>query len=128
MNREAVDLWERAVEALRAARAVLPVSPDAAASRAYYAAFYAVSALFAGENRTFTRHAAVESAVHRDLVHEGRWAAELGASYTRLVKMRELGDYGGGRHVDAEEAARAIDAAEEIVRAVGTLHPEAFRL
>ena len=52
----AENLWSRAQEALRASRHVLPVSCDAAASRAYYAAFYAVSALFALRGRTFKKH------------------------------------------------------------------------
>ncbi len=35
------DFWERAKDSLHAAEHVLPVSADTAASRAYYAAFYA---------------------------------------------------------------------------------------
>lgn len=53
MNEYAADLWERAKEALRTAQADLSVSYDAAASRAYYAAFYAASVLFALERRDF---------------------------------------------------------------------------
>ncbi|MCK4374884.1 MAG: HEPN domain-containing protein, partial [Candidatus Brocadiae bacterium] len=68
MRREALDLWERALDALRVAEQTTSLSPDAGASRAYYAAFYGVSALFAAEGRSFTRHTAVESAIHRDLV------------------------------------------------------------
>jgi hypothetical protein len=68
----AADLWRRANEALRTAEADLAVSHDAAASRAYYAAFYAVSALFAWEGREFAKHSAVHAAVHRDLVKVGR--------------------------------------------------------
>jgi uncharacterized protein (UPF0332 family) len=94
---------------------VLPVSSDAAASRAYYAAFHAVAALFALEGRSFTRHSAVEAAVHRDLVRTGRWPAELGKLYTRLVALRQTGDYGGGTHVAADEAADAITVAERIL-------------
>ena len=115
MNREAEDLWARAKESLAAAKTVLPVSPDAAASRAYYAAFHAVAALFAIEGRSFTKHSAVEAAVHRDLVRTGRWPAELGKLYTRLVALRQTGDYGGGTHVAADEAADAITVAERIL-------------
>jgi len=66
------DLWSRALQALQTAQFTLPPDPDAAAFRAYYAAFYAVSALLALEENLFTKHAAVESAVHRDLVKTGR--------------------------------------------------------
>ncbi|MEW6746750.1 MAG: hypothetical protein AB1486_28750 [Planctomycetota bacterium] len=61
MNREALDLWDRTLEALQAADAVVAVSPDAAASRAYYVAFYAVAAHFAAGGKTFTKHSAAEA-------------------------------------------------------------------
>ena len=51
---------------------------DSAASRAYYAAFHAVTALFGLEGRTFAKHSALEAAVHRDLVKTGKWASDLG--------------------------------------------------
>ena len=119
MSTHAADLWRRAVEALATARHDLPVSPDAAASRAYYAALDAVSALLALDGRTFTKHSAVEAAVHRDLVKAGRWAEELGKSYSLLVALRETGDYGGGEHVSREEAEDAVGRAERILDAVG---------
>ena len=43
MNARAADLWERAKKALAVAKAVSSLDPDSAASRAYCAAFYAVS-------------------------------------------------------------------------------------
>ncbi len=118
MNAHAADLWMRAVEALVTARHDLPVSPDAAASRAYYAAFDAVSALFALEGRTFTKHSGAEAAVHRDLVKTGRWPEELGKSYSLLVELRETGDYGGGEHVSREDAEDAVERAGRILDAV----------
>jgi uncharacterized protein (UPF0332 family) len=128
VNREALDLWQRAVEALRTSGVLLEVSPDAAASRAHYAAFYAVSALFAAEGITFKRHSAVEAAVHRDLVRSGRWDAELGASYTKLFGLRQTGDYGGGKHVTVEDARQGLEAATAIVAAVSRGQPEQFTL
>ena len=126
MTREAAQLWERARESLRAAEAVLPVSADAAASRAYYAAFYAVSALFAQDGTTFRRHSAVEAAVHRDLVRSGRWPAARGATYTRLFELRQTGDYGVAEHVTPEDARQALEAARQILSAVAKARPEDF--
>jgi uncharacterized protein (UPF0332 family) len=66
--------WERAIDALRDADLLLANGGfDGAASRAYYAAFHAVTALFALDGRIFTKHAALEAAVHRDLVKAGKW-------------------------------------------------------
>ncbi len=70
-NELALAFWDRAEKAQIVARHDLQISPDAAASRAYYAAFYAVSALFALEGRTFRKHSALEAAVHHDLVKMG---------------------------------------------------------
>jgi len=118
VNANAADLWRRAAEALLTARHDLAVSPDAAASRAYYAAFNAASALFALEGRSFTKHSAVEAAVHRDLVKAGRWAEELGKNYSFLAELRETGDYGGGQHVSRHEAEDAVEQAGRILDAV----------
>ena len=126
MNTEAIDFWERAIESLHTAKALLSISPDAAASRAYYAVFYAVSALFAREGRTFRKHTAVEAAVHLDMVQSGKWKPDLGKAYTRLVRLREVGDYGGGRHVGQNEASEAVEQAQRLIEAVRSMCPSDF--
>ena len=120
MTAYAQDLWRRAVKALSVARATLSMDPDAAASRAYYAAFYAVSAMFALEEKWFKRHMAVESAVHRDLVQAGKWPPEVGQAYSRLLERRATGDYGVEKHVSAESASDSIAWAERMLRLVAT--------
>ena len=120
------DLWARALRALQTAQLTLPADPDAAASRAYYAAFYGVSAVFALEGKTFTKHAAVESAVHRDLVKTGRWPVERGQEYSLLFALRSTGDYGGAEHVADEEAREALAAARRILQAVHDASPQDF--
>jgi uncharacterized protein (UPF0332 family) len=118
MNEYARELWQRATKALSTAQTIVGADPDAAASRAYYAAFFAVSALFASEAKEFVKHAAVEAAVHRDLVKPGRWPAELGQDYHTLVGLRATGDYGGLEHVEPQAALRAVDKAQRILDAV----------
>jgi uncharacterized protein (UPF0332 family) len=97
MSAEAQAQWDRAVRSLRAAELLVETDPDSAASRAYYAAFHAASALFAMTGRTFTKHSALEAAVHRDLVRAGQWGAALGQDYTFLRELRLTGDYGGAK-------------------------------
>lgn len=124
MSPEASDLWKRAKDSLAAAEALRELSPDSCASRAYYAAFYAVSALFAQERRTFKKHSSMEAALHKDLVHTGRWPVELGKEYSHLLTLRITGDYGGGKHVSPDEAREAIEEAKRILHAVNHSHPE----
>jgi uncharacterized protein (UPF0332 family) len=102
--------------------------PDSSASRFYYSAFYAVSALFAIDGKTFKKHSAVETAVHRDLVKTGRWTAKLGDDYSFLRGAREMGDYGGTLHVLEEEIESALQAAVRILEAVHKENSKAFPL
>lgn len=124
MTPEAADYWRRALQALRTAEALADSDPDAAASRAYYAAFYAVSALLALEGRSFSKHTAVERSVHRDLVRTGTWPQEVGAAFSWLVTLRATGDYGGEQHVQPEDARLAVEKAHLILGAVHDAAPE----
>lgn len=126
MNADAADLWARALQALQTTALLLSVDPDAAASRAYYAAFYAVSALFALQGKTFAKHAAVRTAVRRDLVKLGLWPKDRGEDYSFLFKLRNTGDYGGGIHVSGDDAVEALTAARRICQAVHDADPTGF--
>ncbi|MBU4270423.1 MAG: HEPN domain-containing protein [Planctomycetes bacterium] len=124
MNLYAKDFWRRANQSLATARAIAASDPDAAASRAYYAAFYAVSALFALESREFSKHSAVESAVHRHLVNAGRWPTNLGADYHDLRALRAMGDYGRLDHVAHDAAEETVEKAQRILEAVQEACPQ----
>lgn len=126
MNEFARDQWQRAIGSLRAARHLTAIDPDSAASRAYYAAFHAVTALFALRDQSFTKHAAIRAAVHRDLVKSGEWPEELGRDYDYLVDLREMGDYGGASHVDENDAKEALKKARAILKKVHDSAVELF--
>ena len=119
----AKDLWTRAENAMKSAEVLLPVSPDDAASRAYYAVFHAVSAAFALVGRVFKKHTEVRAAVHRDWVKHGDWTVELGADFDAVWELRDLGDYGGMRHVAADDAAATIEAARRILATLRARYP-----
>lgn len=118
MTPEVSDYWQRAMQALRTAEALVESDPDASASRAYYAAFHGVSALFAAQRQTFTKHTALESAVHRDLVKPGLWPVDAGAAFSWLANLRYTGDYGGQEHVLPEDARAAVERARLILETV----------
>ncbi len=126
MNEEAIGFWNRALKTSQSAKSLSLSDPDSSASRSYYAAFYAVSALFALQGRTFSKHSAVESAVHRDLVRPGDWPKELGAAYSSLLALRATGDYGVLEHVSESQAEEAIQAVRCILRAVHEAHSDLF--
>ena len=124
MTPEVTDLWQRALQALRTAERLVEDDPDASASRSYYAAFYAVSALLAFDQRSFAKHTAVERAVHRDLVKPGIWPVEVGAAFSWLVTLRTTGDYGGEQHVEPEDARAALERARLVLEAARGSAPE----
>jgi uncharacterized protein (UPF0332 family) len=105
-----MDEWNRALRCATSAGMLLRAGdPDSCASRAYYAVFHGVTALFLLEGQEFGKHEAVESAVHRDLVRSRRVPHAFGASYTRLRELRMLGDYGVDVHVSAQDAEDALE-------------------
>jgi len=53
--------WQRAERSLASARQLVASDPDSAASRAYYAAFHALTAAFALRGQTFSKHAAIRA-------------------------------------------------------------------
>jgi uncharacterized protein (UPF0332 family) len=105
---------------------VAEVDPDSAASRAYYAAYYAVKALLTFEGKTFRKHTAVEAAVHRDLVRTGRWSVELGEDFSDLAKMRATADYGSIMHATPDDAKAAAGKADRILAACREGSPESL--
>jgi uncharacterized protein (UPF0332 family)/predicted nucleotidyltransferase len=83
-------------------------------NRAYYAAFYAVSAVLLKQGRHFVKHAGVRAAMHRDLVHEGLLTLEHGKAYDALFELRLVADYTVAG-VDADQATRSLGQVEAIV-------------
>jgi uncharacterized protein (UPF0332 family) len=119
---EAAANLARAEESLRAARTLLDTGhPDFAASRCYYAAFYAATALLLRRDMQFGKHSGVIAAIHRHVVRTGELGLEWGKRLNWLFELRSVGDYGETRHVTHDEATRPLDAARGFVFAVREL-------
>ena len=71
MNDFADAEWDRAHRALDSARQLLESDPDSAASRAYYAAFHALTAVFARRGQSFTKNTAPRASLHPGLIQSG---------------------------------------------------------
>ena len=116
--------WQRARRALESARILVEEDQDGAASRAYYAAFYAVTALLAMEGRAFKKHTGVRAALHKDLVRAQRLSVEVGEGYDFLMDLRDEADYGGISSVSRDNALLAVSKAQAIMEAVAKACPE----
>jgi uncharacterized protein (UPF0332 family) len=112
----------RAEESVQAARVLVAAGHfDFAASRAYYAAFYAATAALLAEGLEFSKHSGVIATTHQTLVKTGRLEASYGRTLNRLFELRNIGDYGETRHVPPDTAAQAIEAAAAFVHAIKAL-------
>ena len=116
--------WQRALRALDSAEKLIDTDTDSAASRAHYASFHAVTALFALQGQSFSKHSAVRAAVHRELIQTGKWPVGLGKAYDFLIDMRETGDYGGVAEVSREDAEMCTEKASSIIEQIEVTCPE----
>jgi uncharacterized protein (UPF0332 family) len=123
-RREIVELWQRAQVALRATDTLLAAGfSDFAAARAYYAAFYAASALLLAEGKTFRSHRGVVALMHRDYVRSGHLSMNIGRILSTLSDLRSVGDYGSATHVPQAETRVALSEAQQFLEAVRALLP-----
>lgn len=113
---------QRATQSLDAAKDLMKSEYyDFAASRAYYAAFYAASAALLNEGIDLSKHSAVISFVHQKFVKTGRLSKEQGKTLNWLFELRSVGDYGGTAHVAQADVEKAIQAADEFIVAINSL-------
>lgn len=71
-----------------------------AASRAYYAAFHAITAVLATRNLSFSSHKQTIGAFNREFVISGVFTADLSRHLRRLFQDRQIADYEWDRSVD----------------------------
>jgi uncharacterized protein (UPF0332 family) len=108
--------WNKALESIQAARRELAADAYTfAINRAYYALFYAVSALLLEEGRRFSKHSGVRAAFNRDIIRPGRLSREHGELYNQLFRDRQEGDYVEFTAFDAPYVQEKIDACEEFL-------------
>ena len=113
---------ERAETNLQVAKELLDKGYyDVSASRAYYAAFYAASALLLNEGIETSKHSGVIALVHQHFVKSGKLSKEQGRNLNWLFELRSVEDYGVSLHVVLDDARRAADTAQDFFDAVKTL-------
>jgi uncharacterized protein len=96
---------------------------DVSASRAYYAAFYAASALLLNAGIDTSKHSGVIALIHQHFVKSGKLGQEQGRNLNWLFELRSVGDYGVSLHVDLDDARKAVDTAQDFFESVKSLLP-----
>lgn len=92
-----------------------------AMNRAYYACFYAASAILLQNKRRFSKHSGVRAALHQHLVKTGQMKIEHGKIYDRLFENRQEGDYLELIRFEEEQVSHAIQDARAFVTEVQKL-------
>jgi len=111
-------MLEKANEMLSSSKRDLEVASFGdAASRAYYAAFHAVSAVLASKGMTFSSHSQTLGAFNRDFVKTQIFSPETAKKLQRLFEDRQIADYEWRRHVDEETGVEDVANAEWLVNA-----------
>jgi uncharacterized protein (UPF0332 family) len=113
---------ERAEQSIQAAQQLAQEGYyDFAASRAYYAAFYAATAVLLHDGLELSKHSAVIASIHQRFVKTGKLDKEQGKALNWLFELRGVGDYGGTAHVSRQEVERAIEVASKFLGAIKLL-------
>jgi uncharacterized protein (UPF0332 family) len=114
---EMVKYWRgKAQEALASANAELAAGRlHYAVNRAYYACFYAASALLLLEGRKFVKHTGVRAALHQWLIKPARLGKAWGEFYDGLFQLRGRADYSAMVLLKAEGVADAVKQATAFV-------------
>jgi len=119
MNEGISALLAKAEESLSAAQILATEGHHGfAASRAYYSMLYVAEALLASLGKAYSSHGGVIGAFGREFAKSGRLNAKLHRWLIDAQDIRNVGDYGVGRDVSAEQAKEVISQAQEFI-AVG---------
>ena len=121
MSAETDALLAKARRSLDNARRSLEAGDaDFAASRAYYAMFYAAEAILLSRGLVFSKHAAVIAEFTREFVRSGEFATEYGRALRDAFDERIVADYQAGEEFPVSRGQRLLTRAEAFVTAART--------
>ncbi len=104
---------------LRAAELLLTAGLHGdASSRAYYAAFHAISALHLSRGNTFSSHAQLIGRFNKDFVRTGVFPPEFTRVVTRLFEDRQVGDYDAMAEITGDQSTQDVADARRLVEAI----------
>ncbi len=122
MMKEVKSLLEKSCQSISASELLLKDGYiDFAASRAYYAMFYAVEALLLSRGLSFSKHSAVIAAFGKEFVKTGLLDSHYHRNILNAFDLRNAGDYGVIHVVSEANARQTIAEARELLEAITLL-------
>jgi uncharacterized protein (UPF0332 family) len=115
------ELVQKAQQSLAAAELLLAQGyADFAASRGYYAMFYAAEATLLSKGLAFSKHAGVIAAFGQHFVKLGDLPGHLHRYLLDAFDIRHIGDYDAPGMVGEERARQVLASAQEFVETIAT--------
>lgn len=93
---------------------------SSACNRAYYAIFYAASALLASQKMAFGKHSAVLAAFRQHFIKTSEMDAKWSKIYERIQAHRQTSDYDIHISIEKEQAVVDVEDAREFVKVATT--------
>jgi len=119
LSEEIKKLIEKAEHAIVVAEKLIQDGyPSDAASKIYYAMFYAAQALLKLEEIDVTKHSAVESAIGYRFVKTGKLDAKYHRMFIDARKIREIADYDIQEEIVEPVAALKIEDGKNFLMAI----------
>lgn len=119
MTESVQELLDKSERSIDAAKLLLSDGyPDFAASRAYYAMFYALQALMLDRNLSYSKHSGVIGAFGREFVKSGIFDIRFHRVILSAFDLRNTGDYGNSQAVSDDKSAQTIAEAAELLEAI----------
>jgi len=117
--------WRQSIETLQDAMLLSRQggSGRSVVNRAYYAAFYAVSALLELDGKSSNKHSGLISLFDLEYVKPGRVGKPVSSKLHALFRMRNEDDYAKTEQVSETDAAEALQNATEIMAAIRPFLP-----
>jgi uncharacterized protein (UPF0332 family) len=116
MKAEVQALLQKARKSLQAAELLKrEYYLDFAASRAYYAMFYAAEALLLDRGLSFSSHSAVIAAFGKEFARTGNLDPRFHRYLIDAQDLRNLGDYGVGPSMAAEQVEEILRWTQELL-------------
>lgn len=86
-----------------------------ACNRAYYAVFYAASALLYSKGKTFGKHSAVLAFFRQDFIKTGEFDPSLSDDYEFIMESRQTADYELYDYLEKEQVEVVVAKARNFV-------------
>lgn len=119
MTEDQTQFLDEAEESLRISKVILDGnSPEFATARAYYAMFYAATAMLMENGLRFSKHSGVISAFGSQFIKTGILPNHLHGWLIEAHRSRLVADYTSMEKVSAEEAKTHLQRAREFIDAV----------